>query len=225
MAATGGDRELVIGNKQLISLFFVVVALCGVFFAMGYMIGRNSTRTSLAADGGGTVALQSGQRQQPEPPRETAAAQPETETPAPDRPSPAESGTGTPGGLPGAGSGVDTRPALDTAPAAARSDPPPAPVAPAEAAKPVRPVSTGITTVSTPEPGASYLQVTALPRLDADGVVKTLREQSFPTILATSSKDGLYRVLVGPYRQTSQLADAKARLKSIGFGSAFVQKQ
>ena len=37
MTETGGDKELVIGNKQLISLFFVVVALCGVFFAMGYM--------------------------------------------------------------------------------------------------------------------------------------------------------------------------------------------
>jgi cell division septation protein DedD len=79
--------------------------------------------------------------------------------------------------------------------------------------------------VSTPEAGASYLQVTALPRADADGVVKTLRDQSFPTILAASSKDGLFRVLVGPYHQTSQLADAKARLKAIGFGSAFVQKQ
>ena len=42
MAQTEGEKELVLGNKQLISLFFVVVALCGVFFAMGYMMGRPS---------------------------------------------------------------------------------------------------------------------------------------------------------------------------------------
>ena len=51
MGQVDGEKELVLGNKQLIGLFFVVVALCGVFFAMGYLIGRNSTRTSLATGG------------------------------------------------------------------------------------------------------------------------------------------------------------------------------
>ena len=57
MTQTGGDKELVIGNKQLISLFFVVVALCGVFFAMGYMIGRNSTKTTLGTDAASAAVL------------------------------------------------------------------------------------------------------------------------------------------------------------------------
>ena len=48
MTQTDGEKELVLGNKQLISLFFVVVALCGVFFAMGYMIGRNTSKVALA---------------------------------------------------------------------------------------------------------------------------------------------------------------------------------
>jgi hypothetical protein len=30
--------------------------------------------------------------------------------------------------------------------------------------------------------------------------------------------------LVGPYHQTADVADAKARLKSLGFANAFVQK-
>ena len=46
MTQTEGEKELVLGNKQLISLFFVVVALCGVFFAMGYMIGRNTSKAA-----------------------------------------------------------------------------------------------------------------------------------------------------------------------------------
>jgi cell division septation protein DedD len=64
-----------------------------------------------------------------------------------------------------------------------------------------------------------------LPEEDAQSVIKTLREQNFPAVLAESSKGGLFRVLVGPYEQTSQLAEAKARLKTLGFANAFVQKQ
>ena len=37
-----GEFEVLLGNKQLLSLFFVVVILLGVFFSMGYMLGRGS---------------------------------------------------------------------------------------------------------------------------------------------------------------------------------------
>ncbi len=53
MTQADGEKELVLGNRQLISLFFVVVALCGVFFAMGYLIGRNSTKGIVAGSGSG----------------------------------------------------------------------------------------------------------------------------------------------------------------------------
>lgn len=208
MAQPVDDKELVIGNKQLISLFFVVVALCGVFFAMGYMIGRNSGKASLSsADSQGSS---SSGRSQSEPPRETAQPAPDAASSAPPLTESAPA------------SAVGTKPAQDTQPA------PPVNAAPAPQAyspEPKTPPQPQPRGVSEPEAGASYLQVTALPRADAEGVVKTLREQNFPTILAASSKDGLFRVLVGPYHQTSQLADTKSRLKAMGFGSAFVQKQ
>jgi cell division septation protein DedD len=79
--------------------------------------------------------------------------------------------------------------------------------------------------VTAPEAGASYLQVAALGRADAESVVRTLREQKFPAVLASSSREGFYRVLVGPYRQTVDISDAKSRLKTLGFANAFVQKQ
>jgi cell division septation protein DedD len=194
MAQTEGEKELVLGNKQLISLFFVVVALCGVFFAMGYMMGRASGKqltaipeTSPTAE----VASAPAQSQESEPPRETAPPDAQapavTESPAtPPQPAP---------------------PATQTQ--AARDLPNNAPVAAAPAV---------------PETGATYLQVTALRRTDADNLVKTLKEQNFPAILADSSKSDLFRVLVGPYRQTADVADAKARLKALGFANAFVQK-
>ena len=37
-----GEFELILGNRQLISVFLIVVILLGVFFSMGYIVGRNS---------------------------------------------------------------------------------------------------------------------------------------------------------------------------------------
>ena len=37
-----GEFELVLGNRQLLSVFAIVVILLGVFFSMGYVVGRNS---------------------------------------------------------------------------------------------------------------------------------------------------------------------------------------
>ena len=42
MSKTEGEYELVLGNRQLLSAFFIIVILFGVFFTMGYVVGRNS---------------------------------------------------------------------------------------------------------------------------------------------------------------------------------------
>src|SRR5688500_14219124 len=44
-----GEFELVLGNKQLLSVFFIVVVLLGVFFTMGYIVGRNSSPVDAAS--------------------------------------------------------------------------------------------------------------------------------------------------------------------------------
>ena len=43
-----GEFELVLGNKQLLSVFFIVVILLGVFFTMGYIVGRNTSEVAMA---------------------------------------------------------------------------------------------------------------------------------------------------------------------------------
>ncbi len=189
MAQMEGEKELVLGNKQLISLFFVIVALCGVFFALGYMMGRPSGKQIAAIPDGSaaasaaTVSPAPASSQESEPPRETA--------PADAQPAPSDAQPQTPA----------------TQTQAARDVPATAPAAPAAT-----------------EAGATYLQVTALGRADAENLVKTLKEQNFPALLADSSKPTLFRVVVGPYHQTADVADAKARLKALGFANAFVQK-
>jgi hypothetical protein len=37
-----GEFELVLGNRHLLSGFFIVALLFGVAFAMGYIVGRSS---------------------------------------------------------------------------------------------------------------------------------------------------------------------------------------
>ena len=80
-----GEFELILANRQLLSVFFIVVILLGVFFTMGYIVGRNS--------GPAPVDVASHKPESkpmvvdsPAPPQESAAAIPTT--PAPDTSAP-----------------------------------------------------------------------------------------------------------------------------------------
>ncbi len=74
-----GEFELILGNRQLLSVFFIVVILLGVFFTMGYIVGRNSG--TLATDVAATPAPD-GKPQVVEPPV-TKAPEPAPTPPAP----------------------------------------------------------------------------------------------------------------------------------------------
>jgi cell division septation protein DedD len=216
-----GERELVLGNKQLLGIFFVATLLCGVFFAMGYVVGGNSAKSAAAASGDSAATPAGGQRDEPsalQPAQQTtAASQPATYMGA--NPIGGDSGTQVP----------SPEPVLKDNPAAAQPParapvaavpPPPAPVsktapAPLPAALPATNTE-AIVYISVPEKGARYWQVTAQQRPAADALVQSLRDRHLPAILAESSAPKLYEVLVGPYRSDITLADAKKKLTEIG---------
>jgi len=104
-----GEYELVLGNKQLLGVLFVVIVLLGVFFAIGFLAGRSTSTTAatpvvkaqgelIPIDGSDAAppknALPAPAVSEPEP--EVAAAKPPAEppakaaAPAPVEPSPAE---------------------------------------------------------------------------------------------------------------------------------------
>lgn len=175
------EHELLLGNKQLLSAFFIVVVLLGVFFTMGYIIGRNATVAPVAAD---AVAAKPADAQ----------AEKALEGVSPDAPGASEPD--------------------------AAALPPPGVVAAPLAAKPVvKPVVKAPEPEKAPAPlaGGKYLQVTAVKRSDAEKVQNILGGQGFPTALRESSKEGLFRVLVGPYQDRPSLSKAKDDLKSAGF--------
>jgi cell division protein FtsN len=194
------ERELVLGNRQLLSFFFVVVALCGVFFAIGYIIGRNTSRAAVVPEASAAAPAASEGQPSPLP---SPAAQARDQDTTPPLPSPEPS--------------VQTKPAQE-----------PLPIAPALERKPPEQTisaNSRLVPVSVAEKGASYLQVTAVPRSDAEAVVRTLKEQSFPAIMTESSREGFYRVLVGPYREAAQLSTARDSLRALGFANTIIHKE
>ena len=108
-----GEFELVLGNRQLVSVFLIVVILLGVFFSMGYIVGRNaSPAPTTVADNGhnppaakGPIVVENPNPPRPtvaesqEPPAPTRAPEP-TPTPSKPEPTKAPSEKPTPAGPP-----------------------------------------------------------------------------------------------------------------------------
>ncbi len=196
-----GEFELVLGNKQVLSGFFIVVILFGVFFTMGYIVGRNSAPSpKMAAEATAAQPAPASAAPAPTPP-----ARPESAPPGAEAVKPAETSAVQSAEAPA--SGGQTPPAPQTKAAEA----PPAPASAADA-------SGGAAVVAEPEPGQTYLQVMAVKRPEAEAVVRTLKDKGFPAVLAPApDKKELFRVLVGPYSDAAATGKAKAELENAGF--------
>jgi hypothetical protein len=187
-----GEFELVLGNRQLLSGFFIVVCLFGLFFTMGYIVGRHSFPAP--------VNTASGASQEPANPATVAPANPRT-GPAPgqaevvvEQHEPAES----------------PEPVTGTRPATA----PPVTPQPAQTRRTETPRAVS-SDVSEPQPG-TYLQVAAPKRTAAGGIVESLKNKSITAVLAPGPNEDTVRVLVGPL-DSSSIGKMKMDLESAGF--------
>src|SRR5881227_3337393 len=78
------DTEIILGTGKLLGIFFVLVAICGTFFGLGYALGRNSgpmalqngTASAVNSSGAkpGAGVTVSAPRAQPAPTDDTASA-------------------------------------------------------------------------------------------------------------------------------------------------------
>jgi cell division septation protein DedD len=216
-----GEFELVLGNRQLISVFVIVVALLGVFFSMGYIVGRNSSPAVSAA---AADAAKSNSDTHP------------AESPSPDSSSSAEPSQ-APAQPSAAGSSAD-----DSAPSQA---PPSAtqPEKPAEAPPAAKSARATVKEAkpkpfperdATPAPeraplasqlaGGQYWQVVATTRPDAEIIAEALARKGFHAVLAPAPKDGVFRVLVGPLGDASTQAQTRTNLEAAGFKNPIMRK-
>jgi hypothetical protein len=183
-----GEFELVLGNTQLLSGFFIIVILFGIFFTMGYIVGRHSSPTSAAAGAPDPVSVRAASPSAP-PPGQAEVVMPD-----------AKQGETAPSEPPAP---VVTQPAT-----AAPEAPHPAEIPKVEA----RPAAGG---VSEPATG-TYLQVAAPKRAAAEGVVESLRNKSITAVLAPGPNAETVRVLVGPL-DSSTVGKMRLDLEAAGF--------
>jgi cell division septation protein DedD len=183
-----GGFEVFLGDRQLLSLFVIVVVLLAVFFTMGYVLGRHSGTA-------GTETVASKEPAVQLPPR-TAPSQ---------LPAPSSQPISTP---------------VESVPEPAAQAPPPEVPRAKPAAREPEPAAGP----SAPATGQTFLQLRAIKRPDAELVAGVLKKKGFPTMVAPSTKEGLFRVLVGPLADKDAITEARARLEKAGFPDAIVMK-
>ncbi|OLE57828.1 MAG: hypothetical protein AUG13_02020 [Chloroflexi bacterium 13_1_20CM_2_59_7] len=44
------DTEITLGTTKMLALFFGLVAVCAVFFGMGFSLGKNSAKSAASGD-------------------------------------------------------------------------------------------------------------------------------------------------------------------------------
>jgi cell division septation protein DedD len=194
------ETEILLGNKQLLGIFFVVAILLGVAFYGGYVVGKGA-----------------------------AARKPASTASAPPADQPATASTPVTGGethsVP-----AESAPGAETAPAASdtatqSSEPPLGSPKRKNVENPVTASSeTAAPEAFTPRAGQTFLQVTATGRDEAVAIADVLQKKGFRAhAVPRPGSSKLYRVLVGPIHDPADLSSTRDSLRRTGFREVIVQ--
>jgi cell division septation protein DedD len=205
-----GEFEMTLGNRQLLSIFFLVIILLAVFFTMGYLMGRGTGAIgpTLAKNGAPDVS---------------GAVKPETtgSEVAGNPPAPQTGEQQPPDLAPGqAVSVLSTTPATTPAPPAQETGAKPVETKPAEPPAATAPQDT----TGGPQPGRTYLQVAATTAPEGELEVDVLKKRGFSALLAPVPNGNAYRVLVGPMKDAAEIAKTKLDLEELGFKQVIIRK-
>jgi DedD protein len=202
MASSSQDTEITLGTGKLLVLFFGLVGVCALFFALGYSLGRKSepmippTSAAIAPQTApGTGKASSG-----------AAA-----TPAMSFYKSVEQKDPSPELTPAADAKTDSAaaPANAAGSAAANSN-----STPAQA-----PAAGGSDPGTTLPTSGYFVQVAAVSKQeDADSLVDALKKKEYPAFVAAPvASDKLLRVQLGPFSEIKDAEAMRARLVADGY--------
>ncbi len=209
-------------SKHVIGLFLLMLLFSGVFFTLGYVMGRNQYDAQVGA------AVNAAAKPEPlfmpkaGPTPRKISQEPST---APD----SDPSTGSPTGVWDVGKPATKEPRLDPAPKAPAISPAPNPVnakgkmLPASSPAPFKP-GKGVSNAPLIPTGAYVLQVAALLRQDdALGIAASLQKKHYTAYVQTPKKDKYYRVQVGPLRDQKSADAVKKGLEGEGFKAFYVK--
>lgn len=195
------DTEITLGTAKLLGLFFGLVMVCAVFFALGYTLGRKSDTGLVSAN--------------PSAPLQTASS----------RNKPAAPMT-----FYKAVEQKDANPQLTPATDAISSTPVTTNQAPSSAGTSTTETSSAAQaqssqTTGSPDPMAAlsttgyFVQVAAVSKQDdAEALVDALKKKQYPAFVASGfSTDKLFRVQLGPFADIKEAEGMRSRLINDGY--------
>ncbi len=186
------DTEITLGVGKMLFLFFGLVALCGVFFGLGYSIAKNSTKPSGIDPSQSAATVSSSAR---------PCAQKTNDTQNPPSNLTFYKAVGDKdanGQLTAKDSG---NPPDTTAPP------------PADEARPTSPDQA----ITLPTNGY-FVQVAAVSKQeDADSLVDALKKKQYPAVIASVPTDKLFHVQVGPYTDVKDAEAMRTKLVNDGY--------
>jgi cell division septation protein DedD len=226
--ASGGRRgagERVLESKHVIGLFLLMLLFSGIFFSLGYVMGRNQY------DGQVRAAMTTMGHTEPAyvPKNDSAPKKVADDTTAADS-DPATDSTSPAWTFPSTNGPANAEPHLD--PVVKTPDPSPAPSSPKSKRMQAQPVSARVVTKTTKStatapliPSGSYvIQVAALMRQDdALAIAGSLQKKHYSVYVQSPQKDKYYRVQVGPFKDQKSADAAKKGLQGEGFKAFYVK--
>ena len=208
-----GAGERVLEGRHVIGLFFLMLLFSGVFFTLGYVMGKNQLdgQVRAASTHGSDAVL---------PLKQDTPKQGKIPVSTPDPSVPPSDTTATPPSSEWefyrAGEKKSTNDHLRAVPATPGSAQPKTITTSAKGTPP-SPSHSVLSAQGIPR-GSYLLQVAALrAESDATTIANELRKKKFPAFVQTPQGDKYYRVQVGPYGDQKAMQTAKKGLEAAGF--------
>ncbi|HYL63409.1 MAG TPA: SPOR domain-containing protein [Candidatus Methylomirabilis sp.] len=202
-------------GRHVIGLFMLMLLFSGVFFTLGYVMGRNQNDGQVIA----STSLHGPLTRDVQPKNESAAKN-SSKKPAAE---PQETAAPSNGDWEFYHAG-DSNKTDDKLKPAVSPTPAPVPTV-ARSSASTKQVNAAARANAGPPVSAGWnLQVAALTReADAMTLANTLRRWNFPTFVQPPQGDRYYHVLVGPYADQKALDNARKGLEAAGFKKAIVK--
>jgi len=228
--ASSEDTEITLGVGRLLVLFLLLAAICGIFFSIGYSLGRNAGREQAANDqtpvtsGADAVATNSASSEskpsaavvKPEP--VTPSADPNATTPKNDltfyKAVQQNDNDGTPAAGTKRADPAEQKVAATPAPVNAASN--------SSVAMADRSSNSNVMAHTSPVtgPGTIVVQIAALSREDdAVSLAGALRKKNYNVFVVNNpvNNDKFYHVQVGPFANLGDAEAMKAKLVAEGY--------
>ena len=192
------DHEITLGTGALLAIFFGVVLVCGVFFGLGYSLGRRSGEAPVAA----TPSAAKTQLTASQPAVTDSDSSPDPDAPSADKPSATPSAA------------IATRVPAKAAPTKAEADTVEA--APTPVVKPIPPKQPPATNGTG---GQTMVQLMAAAQSeDAEVLAAALRKRGYHAIVR-NEPDHLYHVQIGPFASRAEADAMKGKLQADGYNA------